>query len=490
MISNKYKNEANSERSNLLLTNNNSTKDKTRRNNNESSLSKEKKNINNLLNIFNNNRVRRKNKDISNDELIDNSKNCTSYSINNYNNNMEKRNINRINKNENKLIKSISGNFKNNDNNNQNKPSNLINLYKDNKNKYSYILNKKSSRDKTRKLNHIIKSQSCTKIESYSNKNNNKNTITFDTKVKYEKGLKNIISNNIINLENILSDSSRNKITPLKEDKSNLNLIQKNDKAILQKLNIQNQLTLKQKAYFLLCTSPILRLNEQIILSNIDPIIKSNLSIPTILNNHEIILENKINELKEKINLCVKKLNTPFVASKISDVTLNFITSLDEQEFKDFDLLTKNKEELSLFYNLIKILSLLINEKFDKNNDNRTIKNELFNKINEKGFKSLKDYLYFIYIKNNKEINEVKYIEEINEITKIEPNIIDKKYFFRMCRFIAFSIYLIREIINYGNSIKDTIELKIRNKEFLDIVIEKLNKVKRRNNINIKVIKK
>ena len=227
-----------------------------------------------MLDIFKNNRIRRKKKDISNYELIDNSKN--SYSINNYNNE-EKRNNNRINKNENKIMKSILGKFKNDDNNNQNKESILINLYRDTKNKYSYILNKKTYKDKIKKLNNIAKSQSCTKIES--NKNINENKIPFHTKIKYEKGQNNIFSNNIINSENnILSISNRSKITDLKDlDKSNLNLIRKKNKATLLKLNKKNKLTIKQNAYFLLCTSPILRLNEQIIISNIDPIIKSNL---------------------------------------------------------------------------------------------------------------------------------------------------------------------------------------------------------------------
>ena len=62
----------------------------------------------------------------------------------------------------------------------------------------------------------------------------------------------------------------------------------------------------------------------------------------------------------------------------------------------------------------------------------------------------------------------------------------DKNYSFKMCRFMAFSIYLIREIINYANNIRDTIELKIRTKQFLDIVIEKLNKIRKKNNKMIK----
>ena len=47
---------------------------------------------------------------------------------------------------------------------------------------------------------------------------------------------------------------------------------------------------------------------------------------------------------------------------------------------------------------------------------------------------------------------------------------------------MAFSIFLVREIINYVYSIKDTIELKIKTTQFKDIVIEKYNKIKSKNN--------
>ena len=210
------------------------------------------------------------------------------------------------------------------------------------------------------------------------------------------------------------------------------------------------------------------------------------MALSDILKNHEIILNNKIKELNEEIELCTNKLNQPFIASKIADITLNFITSLDEEEFQNFDLCSDNKNEMRLYYNFIKILSLLLDEPFDKNNDDKKIKNELLLKINKKGFQSLKDYLYFIFIANKKKIIAFKNIELINEITRNEPDIINNNFFFRTCKFIAFSIFLIREVINYINNIRDTIELKIRTNQFLGIVIEKLNKVKiRNNNINI-----
>jgi hypothetical protein len=53
----------------------------------------------------------------------------------------------------------------------------------------------------------------------------------------------------------------------------------------------------------------------------------------------------------------------------------------------------------------------------------------------------------------------------------------------KICRFLGFSNYLIKEIINYANNIKDIFVLKIKAQNFLDIVLEKIDKMK---NINIK----
>ena len=58
------------------------------------------------------------------------------------------------------------------------------------------------------------------------------------------------------------------------------------------------------------------------------------LSKENILNEHEIILKKKIEELKKKIILCDKILDTTFTASKITEINLNFITSLQEIKFR------------------------------------------------------------------------------------------------------------------------------------------------------------
>ena len=51
-----------------------------------------------------------------------------------------------------------------------------------------------------------------------------------------------------------------------------------------------------------------------------------------------------------------------------------------------------------------------------------------------------------------------------------------------MCRFIAFTNYLIKEIINYANNVYDMFELKYRAQNLLDKVYEKIDKIKKKNN--------
>ena len=431
-------------RNNILLTKNDFPKEALSYSNNNNN------NNFNLLSIYKNNMIKRKKKDYINEELFDNSKNgsisSSSYSLNFYN---EKKYNNN-----NKTVNSISNHTKsNNIYSNQNRSIEIINSYKTSKDKYSYIFNKKISNNNL-KINNTSKNQNSIRIDSYPKKGTSNQKDKNNSKNKYDK----------------------------KEGKLKRININFNNRYIIEKK--QQYLTPKQKGYILLCESPILRLKEQIILSR-NPLIKNSISIEDILKNHEKILNNKLKELNEEVELCINKLNKPFIASKIADVTLNFITSLDEQEFEDFDLYSNDENEIKLYYNFIKILYLLLlDEPFDKNNDNKKIKNELFLKIKKKGFQSLKDYLYFIYISNKKKIIALKNVEFINEIIKNEPDIINNNVLFRMCRFMAFSIFLIREILNYIINIRDTIELKIRTKQFMGIVIEKLNKVKIRNNTN------
>ena len=168
----------------------------------------------------------------------------------------------------------------------------------------------------------------------------------------------------------------------------------------------------------------------------------------------------------------------PFIASIIADITLNFITSNDEEEFKDFEIYETNKDSIKIYYIYLKLLYILLNFSYDKDLEGKKLKNNLFEKIKKKGFKNIKDYLYHIYIAKKEDINIVSKIEIINnEIINKYPEVLNYYETFKICRFTAFTIYLIQEIINYANIIKDTFELKFKTKNLLEIVIVKIDKM-------------
>ena len=254
--------------------------------------------------------------------------------------------------------------------------------------------------------------------------------------------------------------------------------------------NNKKNITKNEKAYLILCKSPILRLCEQLIFSRSTSVIKESLSIDDMLRNHLSILESKSNELKNEINLCSEKIKKPFVASKIADISLNFITTGDEQEFREYDIFNMREKDKFYYYHFIKMLYLLLNEKCDTKVDKLKFKAQLFHKINLKGYKSIKDYLYYIFISKKKQTNFVSLqIDEINNVLQKVPKLLDIDESWRKCRFIGFSIYLIKEIVSYANTIRDTMELQVKAQNFLNIVEEKLKKTKAKLEHNQKIRK-
>ena len=210
------------------------------------------------------------------------------------------------------------------------------------------------------------------------------------------------------------------------------------------------------------------------------PNIKKILSKEIIFNENKNLLENKIKDLREKIALCNKILSTPFTASKTAEITLNFITSLQELEFKDYEISEINEEE-KYYYNYIQILYYLLNEEFEENENIKknailSLRNNLYRIISNKGYKSIRDYLYSVYIKKKDEIKEIPKINEINSLIKKNNNMFRIQYSLKFSKFISFTMYLIKEIIKFGNDLKSTFELKIKAINVMDIVVKKLNK--------------
>ena len=245
----------------------------------------------------------------------------------------------------------------------------------------------------------------------------------------------------------------------------------------LSQLKKNKNLSYKECAYYILATSPILRLTERLIFSGSTAKIRNVISKTDVLKSHSIYLKNKINELQNEIILCNNTISTAFVATKIADITLNFITSNDEQEFKEFELLNSDKSNnLILYYNFIKILYYLFGEHLDRELNDQKLKSDLFEKLKLKGYLYIKDYLYAFFIKQKDVGFVIEKIDEVNKIVKKYPELLEFHESNRICRFICFTSYLIKEVINYSNNIRDTMELKNKAQNFLEIVVEIYNK--------------
>jgi hypothetical protein len=205
------------------------------------------------------------------------------------------------------------------------------------------------------------------------------------------------------------------------------------------------------------------------------------------MKEHQIILKNKIDELEKKIILCDKILETPFTATKTADITLNFITSLMEMEFREYPILLANEEEKKYYIAFIKILYNLFNIEIvvnngennilDRNSNILSLRQNLYTKIYNKGFKSIRDTLYNQFIDNKDTIKDIPKIAEINYLVSQVNNIFEIHNSLKICKFISFTLYLIKEIIQFGNNIKSSVELKIKAKNLIDIINRKINKL-------------
>ena len=156
-------------------------------------------------------------------------------------------------------------------------------------------------------------------------------------------------------------------------------------------------------------------------------------------------------------------------------MTLNFITSNIENEFKlDIFQNLYEENERKYYFSYIKLIYLLLDENYEKIENEKLVK-QLYQKIGNKGYRNIKDYLYFIYIKNLKENRSIENIDKINEIINSAPNLLNFKHIIRYDKFISYTFILVKEIINYANEKLDTFKLKKDCINFIEIIKSKLN---------------
>ena len=275
------------------------------------------------------------------------------------------------------------------------------------------------------------------KKNNSKNKNNTKNTNTNN----------NIIYNKV------------NKIKP--ENKNNAE-------------NKTLELSKKEKSYFILSNSPILRLKERLLFGRSTPHLRNKQSIADILSKNQIFLKDKITELNEKISECDTKINIVFNPSKTAEINFNFILSKDEEDLKNFFLLSENEDDKKEYSIYIKMIYILFDENYE-NIELKKLNQNLYMCLNKKGFKNIKDYLYHIYFKNKEKINIISKINKINSLIGDTATLSQNNFQFKFGRFALFTSFLISEVIRYGINIKNFVDLKIKTKEFIDVIKQKID---------------
>ena len=308
--------------------------------------------------------------------------------------------------------------------------------------------------------------------------NNSLNNNYNNTKDKFSKTTSQISLYRNLNNSSLFESKSKTKI--LTQEKK-LNLQTDNNNIKIPEIK---NLTQKEKACLILAFSKCLRLTERALFSFSSPKFKEAITKKIILNTNKIYLKEELEELEEKINRCDNKLENKFNASKTAEITLNFVTLNIETDFK-LNLTEGLDDETEKKYcdNYVKLLYLVLGESYDKIENNMLIKN-LYNKIGEKKYQNIKDYLFYLYIQNKDENKSLENVDKINQIIKKIPDILNFKMTAKYDKFILYTSVIVNEIINFANKRFDTLKLKNDCKKMIEIINMKLNLYNRKNKSN------
>jgi hypothetical protein len=295
-----------------------------------------------------------------------------------------------------------------------------------------------------------------------------------------------------INNNSTLSDNDNTSINLLlKAKERSRKLIEKNDNGKNSNIFPRNipqikNLSYRENAYLILSYSDALRLRERLIFSRSSINLRKNISKKQILETNKIYLTEKLKELQNNLNICNEKLKSKFTVSKTAEMIFNFITSYIENDFKlNTPQILNDKHEKNQYYNYIKLLYILLDESYD-NISNEDLTNQLYQKINNKGFNNIKDYLYFIYIKNLKENKVIENAEIIQKLLKEIPDFINYQKSIKYSKFISYCCYLIKEIVNFIEEKMNSLILKKNYINLIEIVNNKLNNYNDKKYINMK----
>ena len=387
--------------------------------------------------------------------------------------------------------------------NNRNLSSININ---NNNNKEKKIYQTKSVLD----VNDIINNKSLIKISKINNKSNHKNRNnlsnensqkslsqkTFNENEKLHQNKQKIFTTNFVKINDYSSFKKQiNKMTDGaifidNENKNNINFVEKKTKinktkGIIDKIfNKNNEIKTKlksfsnkEKAYYLLSQSKTLRLCERIIFSRSTEKIRSVISIKDILKSNELFIKDKIKELEEKVINYNKIIETHFIPSKTAIISLNLYKKSDEDEFKNFFINNNNnieEKDKKYYYIYIKLLFILLEDNFNEKNLENININELYQKLTEKGYENFKDFFYDVFItQKSKKIYDETKMNIFNKIFAELPDCTKNQDIIKNNRFISFSYFLIHEIYNYWNKLKEISNLKEKTQSYIQSLKEK-----------------
>ena len=336
----------------------------------------------------------------------------------------------------------------------------------------------------------IIKSDETSKIfdtinnKSKTNQNSNKNlNINSNDNTIYKKKEKELKEENKDNDKIITKNKEKIQQKNISKVQIDLSNEKKNNEYIIKKYKLTN----KEKAFLILSKSPVLILRYQLLFSRSTPSLRKALSTKDILDNYDNLFKLKIEELQNKISLCNKTLEEPFVASKTAEISLNFISTIDEAEFMYLSKLFKSKDnhynesDIKYYYNFITIVYWLFNKKTEKsmkNIEREKMKLLMYNEAHKRGFSGIKDCLYQLFISNAKTVNQSIILvgenyNRIKNVIKKTPDMLKYHKSFGICKFTCFSLYLIKEILNYVEKMINTKNLKTKAQNLLNIVYYK-----------------
>lgn len=312
-------------------------------------------------------------------------------------------------------------------------------------------------------------------VNSPKNKNNpiinngNGSATNINNSIINNNKMNNSVNNSSVNINQRICNSNGDitkDIKVIKEKKSTKGNHKTRDFLYTKKLSK------KEKAFEILIQSPILRLCEKCYLANSSDNLRNIMPKSELLKKNAEFLLNKKKELEKKIITCDNRITLPFSASKTAEISFNFIRSIDEEEFKTFINFAENDEEKKCHFSFVKLIFTVFNLNYEGIKDRELI-NYLYDILFEKGYHTLRDFFYHIYIKKKEAVDIFCRIDEINRILRESPGLL-KHESSKQLRFILFTSFLIKEIINYTNETKDTIALKLKSENFMEIIKKKL----------------